>query len=935
MAKNKEDNNIKIRGARVNNLKNISLDIPREKFVVITGVSGSGKSSLAFDTLFAEGQRRFAESISSFARQFLGRIQKPAVDDISGIPPAIAIEQKVNTRNPRSTVGSVTEIYDYLRLLYARIGKTYSPISGELAKNDTTEDVIKYIASFGEEHTFFILSPIGWRDDQYRVEKLLNLKEEGFSRLYAEDSVIRIDNVLTDQQSYLDKDLMLLVDRVSWKDDEDSLNRLSDSIDTAFSQGNGRITIVNTEIGISRNFSTLFEIDGILFEKPTEWMFNYNNPLGACKECGGLGKITGIDETLVIPDTTRSLYQEAIACWRGESVRSYYENMIKGAGKSGIPIHTPYCELSKEHKMLLWSGTEHFEGLNDFFKMVEKNTYKIQFKYAIARFSGKTNCPSCHGKRLRQEALYVKIGDYNIADLMEMTIGDLAAFFNSLILTDYERKIAKQALKEITQRLSYIENVGLSYLTLGRASNTLSGGESQRINLVSSLGNSLTGSMYILDEPSIGLHHRDTGNLIKVLKQLRDLGNSVIVVEHDEEIMRSSDQLIDIGPNAGIYGGEIVFQGDINDKKQTKNNDRSLTLKYLSGEINTTESHPKREARYFIEVIGARENNLKNISVKFPLNMLTVVTGVSGSGKSSLVCDILYPAINRKINQFGAKPGVHKELKGDLSKITAIEYVDQNPIGKSTRSNPATYLKIYDDIRRLYSEQPYAKMNGYGHSHFSFNIDGGRCPECQGEGKIKIDMQFMADVQITCESCEGKRFKDDILEVKYIGLNINDILNMSVQEAFDFFSRQKDASAKRIAEKIAPLQAVGLSYVKLGQSSSTLSGGENQRVKLASFLGKESGKDPVLFIFDEPTTGLHFDDIKKLISSFNQLIKKGHSVIVIEHNTQVIKQADWVIDLGPDAGLKGGEVVFTGTPEELSKRTDLFTGIALSDKTHI
>ncbi len=926
---------IRIKGARLNNLKNINVDIPRDKLVVITGISGSGKSSLAFDTLFAEGQRRFVESLSSFARQFLGRMSKPDLDEITGIPPAIAIEQKVNTRNPRSTVGTTTEIYDYLRLLYARVGKTYSPVSGEEVKRDTPEDIIYYIKTLSSGDPVFILAPIGWRDQDTITERLLELKEEGFTRLYCDGEVVRIENALKGELSSK-QDVLLLVDRIIFRDDQETENRLYDSLQTAYSLNitpeKQNETLFIESAKERRSFSTHFERDGIHFEEPTDLLFSYNNPLGACQECSGYGKIPGIDETLVIPDPTLSVYQEAIACWRGETMKAYYDQLIESSHKFGFPVHKPYKELSFEEKSLLWKGNQYFTGIDDFFKMVESNRYKIQYKYLQSRYTGKSVCKSCMGKRLRKEALYVKVGGRSITDLLEMSISELYDFIDELILSDYEAKLAERPLKEIKNRLRCLISVGLPYLTLNRPSNTLSGGESQRINLVNSIGSSLVGSLYILDEPSIGLHPRDTGKLIEVLKELRDLGNSVLVVEHDEEIMREADQLIDIGPEAGRYGGKLVFQGDIGQIVSSDNGSESLTLAYLQGRERIEVPKVRRDWSGFISITGAAEHNLKEIDVKFPLKVLTAVTGVSGSGKSTLVRDIFYPAINRKINQFGEKPGIHKEIGGDISKITSVEYIDQNPIGKSSRSNPATYLKVYDEIRRLYSEQPYAKANGYGHSHFSFNIDGGRCPECQGDGVINIEMQFMADVQMVCESCGGKRFKQDILEVRYKEKNINDILNMSVIEAIEFFSAQKESSAKRVAEKLEPLRAVGLSYVQLGQSSSTLSGGESQRVKLASFLGKDSGNESILFIFDEPTTGLHFHDIKKLMDSFNALIDRGHTVIVVEHNMDVVKCADWVIDLGPEGGEAGGEIVFAGTPEELAKCKNSYTAQAISSK---
>lgn len=937
-----KENSIKIKGARLNNLKNINLDIPRDKMVVITGISGSGKSSLAFDTLFAEGQRRFVESLSSFARQFLGRMSKPDVDEITGIPPSIAIEQKVNTRNPRSTVGTSTEIYDYLRLLFTKSGKTYSPVTGEEVKRDSVADVVNYIKSLPQGETVYILSPFGWESTDVRTENLLALKEEGFTRLFHKGELIRIESALNGDFNASSGDLdassgvYLLVDRVINENSEEVENRLFDSISTAFSVKRGadseRETIyiaAGKELKL-KPFSALFERDGVIFEEPTELLFSYNNPLGACPACSGYGKIVGIDESLVIPDPSLSIYQEAIACWRGETMKSYLNDLVINSHKFDFPIHKPYLSLTAEQKNLLWEGNSYFTGLNEFFKIIDSNKYKIQFRFMLSRYSGKTLCPECKGKRLRKEALYIKIGGKTIIDLLEMSIEDLYTFLTNLKLDNYQQKIGERALKELKNRLGCMISVGLPYLTLNRASNTLSGGESQRINLVSTLGSSLVGSLYILDEPSIGLHPRDTQRLIVVLKQLRDLGNSVLIVEHDEEIMRAADQLIDIGPYAGNFGGELVFQGKIDDTLTESECGRSLTLKYLRGFEKIETPVSRRQWSSYIEIKGACENNLKDIDVKFPLRVLTAVTGVSGSGKSTLVRDILFPAINRRLNQFGERPALHKELCGDISKITAVEYIDQNPIGKSSRSNPATYLKVYDEIRRLFSDQPYAKANRYGHSHFSFNIDGGRCPECQGEGVINIEMQFMADVQMVCESCGGKRFKQDILEVRYKEKNINDVLNMSVGEAVEFFSSQKEAASLRVAHKLKPLMDVGLSYVQLGQSSSTLSGGESQRVKLASFLGKESGSESILFIFDEPTTGLHFNDIKSLMDSFNALIARGHTVIVIEHNMDVVKCADWVIDMGPEGGDGGGEVVFAGTPEDIIKCDRSYTGKSLA-----
>jgi excinuclease ABC subunit A len=928
------DSNIVIKGARMNNLRNVSLSIPRDKLVVISGISGSGKSSLAFDTIFAEGQRRFVESLSSFARQFLGRMSKPDVDEISGIPPAIAIEQKVNTRNPRSTVGTSTEIYDYLRLLYARIGRTYSPVTGKEVKRESVNDVMEYIFSLTEGEAVYILAPFGWDDESMRTERLLNFKAQGFTRVYADAEVVRIESLLSDKTDKY-REVLLLVDRISVDRGDEGVSRISDSVQTAFSidRGDGNTGTVIIALASKPQekvvFSTHFEADGVKFMEPDELLFSYNNPLGACPVCAGYGKVIGIDENLVFPDRSLSIYQEAIACWKGDAMKEFASKLIMNASKFDFPIHKPFYELTDEQKRLLWRGNRYFTGLDEFFKMIESNKYKIQYRYLLSRYSGKITCKECGGTRLRVEASYVKVGGKTISELMNLSMEKLFDFVSNLELTDYEKTVSSRILKEIKGRLQCIIDVGLTYLTLERPSNTLSGGESQRINLVSSIGSSLVGSLYILDEPSIGLHPRDTMRLIKVLKQLRDLGNSVLIVEHDEEIIRSSDQLIDIGPYAGKYGGELVYQGSVNALEYSKGWEQSLTLAFLDGKEKIALPDKRREPAGFIEIKGAAEHNLKNIDVKFPLKVFTAVTGVSGSGKSTLVKDILYPALNRHINQYGDKPGLFRELGGDLAKVTAVEYIDQNPIGKSSRSNPVTYLKVYDEIRKLFSEQPYAKANGYGHSHFSFNIDGGRCPECHGEGVIYIEMQFMADVQMVCESCGGKRFKQDILEVKYKGKNINDILNMSVGEAIDFFAAQKEPIAKRIAEKLHPLEAVGLSYVQLGQSSSTLSGGESQRVKLASFLGKDGGNGSVLFIFDEPTTGLHFYDIRKLLDSFNALIARGHSIIVVEHNMDVVKCADWIIDMGPDGGEGGGEVVFEGRPEDLIKQKSNFTAQAL------
>ena len=927
------EGNIIIRKARVNNLKDITVEIPRNRLVVVTGVSGSGKSSLAFDTLFAEGQRRFAESLSSYARQFLGRMVKPDVDVIEGIPPAIAIEQKVNIRNPRSTVATTTEIYDYLRILFARIGRTYSPVSGEEVKAHTVKDVLDAIDD-GKPHALYILADLRWDSRQDRVELMLGLKEEGYGRLFSpqQGTIFQIEDVLKMDGDY-PEGLWLLVDRVKTSAalDADLRTRLNASVQAAFDKGNGDMALWSpeAEAGLLR-FSSRFEKDGLVFRQPDEYLFSFNSPLGACPVCGGLGKIVGVSEDLVVPDKTKSIYDGAIACWRGEKMSWFRDLVIKNSEKYGIPIFEPYCKLTEAQKRTLWEsratmGDEStIVGINEFFEWVEANRYKIQYKYMLSRYSGRTTCHSCGGSRLRKEALYVKIGGKTIHDLLSMTVENLLRWFREVPITEYERDVAGKAVEEITYRLQCIQDVGLGYLTLSRTMNTLSGGESQRVNLVTALGSSLVGSMYILDEPSIGLHPRDTERLIAVLRRLRDIGNTVVVVEHDPEIIRAADCLIDLGPRAGVNGGEVVFQGVVGEESAAQT-ERSLTLQYLKG-IRKPYLREKNPWHYSITVQGAMQNNLKDIDVRFPLNVLTVVTGVSGSGKSSLVGDILYPALHRRLNETGDLPGTFKGLAGDLSRITRVEYVDQNPIGKSSRSNAVTYLKVYDDIRKLLSEQQYAKINGFTPSYFSFNQDGGRCPECQGDGFVKIGMQFMADVTMVCESCGGKRFKPEILEVKYRDKNVDDILNMSVEEAMAFFGAQKEEAARTIAAKLQPLADVGLGYIKLGQPSSTLSGGESQRIKLAYFLSlAEGGREKILFIFDEPTTGLHFYDVEKLLKAFDVLIGKGHTVVVVEHNVDVIRSADWVIDLGPDAGDKGGEVVFAGTPEDLVKNGKTFT----------
>jgi len=946
-----EEGNIIVRGAKVNNLKDVTVEIPRNRFVVVTGISGSGKSSLAFDTLFAEGQRRFAESLSSYARQFLGRMSKPDVESIEGIPPAIAIEQKVNTRNPRSTVATTTEIYDYLRIIFARIGRTYSPVSGQEVKCHSVNDVMASILK-GDSRTLYILADIGWSGRDDKVELMLRLKEEGYSRFFGDDGMVLIEDIMkmADKGEY-PNDLYLLVDRLRlpafkgclpynedgspWPqtDWEDLQTRLHSSIDTAFREGRGKL-VLRKDKGMEE-YSNRFELDGMTFREPDEYLFSFNSPLGACPTCGGLGKIIGVSEDLVVPDKTKSIYDGAIACWRGEKMGWFKDQLIKCAEKYGIPVFEPYCNLSQEVRDLIWDtcivegDDTTFVGINEFFRWVESNRYKIQYKYMLSRFSGRTTCHDCHGTRLRKEALYVKVGGKSIADLLNMNVDELLSYFAHLQLSEYERGIVRKAIEEIVSRLRYIQDVGLSYLTLSRTMNTLSGGESQRINLVTALGSSLVGSMYILDEPSIGLHPRDTDKLIAVLRRLRDIGNTVVVVEHDEEIMRAADLLVDMGPKAGVDGGQIVFQGRLKDKLPAAALKKSLTLQYITGK-RARYQREKHPWTYSVTVEGAMEHNLKDIDVKFPLGVLTVVSGVSGSGKSSLVGDILYPALYRRINQTGDLPGAFRKLSGNLDRITRIEYVDQNPIGKSSRSNAVTYLKVYDDIRKLLAEQQYAKINGYTPSFFSFNQDGGRCPECQGEGFVRIPMQFMADVTMVCESCGGKRFKPDILEVRYKERNIDDILNMSVAEAIEFFGSQKEDLAKQIARRLRPLVDVGLSYIKLGQSSSTLSGGESQRIKLAYFLALSADSDSVrkekiMFLFDEPTTGLHFYDVEKLLKAFDVLISKGHTVVVVEHNLDVIRAADWVIDMGPDAGDRGGNVVFAGTPEDLMATGKTFT----------
>jgi excinuclease ABC subunit A len=921
---------IHIKGARVHNLKNIEVIIPRDKLVVITGLSGSGKSSLAFDTLYAEGQRRYVESLSSYARQFLGRIHKPEVDFIKGIPPAIAIEQKVNTRNPRSTVGTSTEIYDFLKLLFARIGRTYSPVSGKEVKKDSVSSITNRVLEYSQGTKFQILAPLIIPKGRTFIKQLEVLLKQGFSRIEINDNTLRIEDLINKKEKQ-SKDTFLLIDRGAVSNDEDNISRISDSIQTALFEGKGHCFIkfhIDDKI-VTESFSDKFELDGLEFIEPSVHLFSFNSPVGACPKCEGFGKIIGIDEDLVIPNKNLSIYDGAIACWKGEKVGKWKDELVYSADKFDFPIHKPYFELSEEQKALLWTGNKHFKGLDAFFHMLEKENYKIQYRVMLSRYRGKTTCNICKGSRLKKEALYVKVGDITMDKIVNLSIEKLIAFFDKLELTSYENEIAQRILIEIKNRLRFLNDVGLSYLNLNRLSSTLSGGESQRINLATSLGSSLVGSLYILDEPSIGLHSRDTHLLIKVLKHLQEIGNTVVVVEHDEEIIRAADQIIDIGPLAGTHGGEVVFTGS---PDELLKDEKSMTMEYLTGARKIEVPAKRRKWKHAIEVVNARMNNLKGISVKFPLNILTVVTGVSGSGKSTLVNNILNTALSKRIKGYGESTGLFERLSGDIELIKDIEFVDQNPIGKSSRSNPVTYLKAYDEIRKLYADQPASKVNNFKPAHFSFNVDGGRCEECQGEGEIKVEMQFMADVHLVCESCGGKRFKEDVLDVKHKSKSIFDILEMTVNEAIDFFGAKKSNTEKKISAKLKPLQDVGLGYVKLGQSSSTLSGGESQRVKLASFLSNETGKDHCLFIFDEPTTGLHFHDVNKLLMAFNALIDKGHSVLIIEHNPEIIKSADWVIDLGPEGGEKGGYVVFEGLPDDIVNYKGSYTGKFLKEK---
>lgn len=925
-----DKSNISIKGARVNNLKNIDVELPRNKFIVITGLSGSGKSSLAFDTLYAEGQRRYVESLSSYARQFMGKMSKPECDHIKGLPPAIAIEQKVNTRNPRSTVGTSTEIYDYLRLMFGRIGKTISPISGCDVKKHTIEDVISTAKSYPQGTRIAVTCPISMPEKRKFSTQLDVLMKGGYSRLLNNGDFVLIEDIIADSDNLNPKEYRLVIDRLAIAHDGDELSRLAESAETAFFEGNDECSIfVWSDDGVKRHdFSKRFEADGMTFAEPNDQMFNFNNPYGACPRCEGFGRTIGIDEALVVPNPTLSIYDDAVMCWRGEKMSEWKRHLIHLAPQLGFPIHRPYCDLNDEEKSVLWHGRGEFKGIDGFFKMVEENQYKIQYRVMLARYRGKTTCPVCNGNRLRQEAAYVKVGGKNIAEIVKMPVSDLLEWFNHLELNGQDAKIAQRLLTEIRNRLGFLVDVGLGYLTLDRLSSTLSGGESQRINLATSLGSSLVGSLYILDEPSIGLHSRDTQQLIKVLRKLQGIGNTVVVVEHDEEIMRAADYIIDVGPDAGRLGGEIIYQGNINELQKATN---SYTVQYLNGEKSIPPPHQYRRWNSYIEVIGARHHNLKNIDVKFPLGVLTVVTGVSGSGKSTLVRDILYRAMVRHIGDAGDAPGAFHGLRGDMSRISAVEFVDQNPIGKSSRSNPATYLKAYDEIRRLYADQQSAKQMGFTPAHFSFNAEGGRCEECKGEGTITIEMQFMADITIPCEACHGERFKRDVLDIEYRGKNINDILNMTVNQAIEFFGEGKGSTERKIVNRLRPLQDVGLGYIKLGQASSTLSGGENQRVKLAYFLSNEKPQ-PTMFIFDEPTTGLHFHDINTLMNSFDRLIAQGHTVIIIEHNMDVIKCADHVIDIGPEGGDAGGSIVIAGTPQEVTNCPQSHTGQYLKEK---
>ncbi|MDA3879229.1 MAG: excinuclease ABC subunit UvrA [Prolixibacteraceae bacterium] len=932
MSKNLDfSNHIHIKGARLHNLKDIEIKIPRNKFVVITGVSGSGKSTLAFDTLYAEGQRRYVESLSSYARQFLGRINKPEVDFIKGIPPAIAIEQKVNTRNPRSTVGTSTEIYDYLKLLFSRAGKTISPISDKEVKKHDVTDVVDYILSFSQKTRILILAPLKSYHDRKLEDEMSLLFQQGFTRLESDGKIFKIDTADAIEVIHKNRDnINIVIDRITVKNDDDTKSRIADSVQAAFNEGRGICIVkaLNDNNITEKSFSHRFEIDGMSFEEPSLDMFSFNNPVGACPRCEGYGKVIGVDIDLVIPNKNLSIYDDAVACWKGEKMSEWKNELINHASKFNFSIHKPYCELTTEQQQLLWTGNKYFHGLNDFFSYMESNSYKIQYRVMMARYRGKTVCPDCGGSRLKKEAGYVKIKGKSIQELVLKPVSELKEIFKHIEFDKHEIKLTERLLREINNRLTFLCDVGLGYLTLNRLSSTLSGGESQRINLATSLGSSLVGSLYILDEPSIGLHSRDTQRLLSVLTKLRELGNTVVVVEHDEEIIRAADFVLDIGPKAGVHGGEIMFYGSQND---LLHDEKSLTAAYLNNNLAIPLPTIRRKWNNYIEISGARENNLKNIDVKVPLNIMTVVTGVSGSGKSTLVKQVFYPALAKKFGQYGEQTGKHDRLLGDIHLIHSIEFVDQNPIGKSSRSNPVTYLKAYDEIRALFARQQAAKVLGLKPSHFSFNVDGGRCDECLGEGQIKVEMQFMADIYLSCESCGGKRFKEDILDVKYKDHSIHDILELTVNEAIELFDKKSKNGEQKIAARLKPLQDVGLGYIRLGQSSSTLSGGESQRVKLASFLAKEK-QEHTLFIFDEPTTGLHFHDINTLLKSLNALIDRGHTVLIVEHNLEIIKSADWIIDMGPDGGDKGGQVVFEGTPESIVSIDGSHTGKSLSHK---
>ena len=913
--------NILIKGARLHNLKNVDVAIPRNKMVVITGLSGSGKSTLAFDTLYAEGQRRYVESLSAYARQFMGKLNKPQVDFISGLAPAIAVEQKVNSTNPRSTVGTKTEVYDYLKLLYARIGKTYSPTSGDLVQKDTVSDVVDAVAKFEEGTKLLLLAPILIANAQEGTKKIQVLQQQGFARIWVDEKMERLDRL----DKAPSQDFQLIVDRVVVQSNEEFKQRLSDAVELAFYEGNGQVELLDLGTQKTQVFSNKFEKDGISFIEPSVHLFSFNNPFGACPSCEGFGDLIGIDPELVVPDTSLSIYEHAVTPWKGTGFKKYYNDLINNAYRFDFPIHKPYFELSSEQRDILWKGNSYFKGIDQFFKKIEAKNYKIQNRVLLSRYRGKTTCPKCQGSRLRPEVNHVRIGGKNLSELLFMPISDLKVFFESLELSENDRDIASRLLIEIQSRLSFVEKVGLGYLTLNRKANTLSGGESQRINLATSLGSSLVGSLYILDEPSIGLHARDNDRLIEVLQQLRDLGNTVIVVEHDEEIMRVADRIIDMGPEAGSWGGEIVGEGNWQEIQGTE----SLTAAYLTGVKKIEIPAKRRKPSGFLEVLGARENNLKNIDVQIPLGILTAITGVSGSGKTTLVKKILYPALLRHFDIFSHKPGEHSEIKGDLKKLKSVEYVDQNPIGRSSRSNPVTYIKAYDDIRTLYSQQSLSKSRNFKPKHFSFNVDGGRCDQCKGEGVVTIEMQFMADVVLPCESCQGKRFKKEILEVKFEGVSIDELLAMTIADAIDLFQTH---GKSKLVKKLQPLADVGLGYVTMGQSSTTLSGGEAQRIKLASFIGQGVSEEKILFIFDEPTTGLHFHDIQKLLNSFRALLERGHSIIVIEHNLDLVKCADHIIDLGPEGGDQGGHLVATGTPEELAQIKTSITGQYLQEK---